>query len=60
MRGNSLSEPTIFIVDDDSANRDLLEALMGTVEAHRARVMGEMQAGSVADLTKKVLLAREN
>jgi len=55
-----LSEPTIFIVDDDSANRDLLEALMGTVEAHRARVMGEMQAGSVADLTKKVLLAREN
>jgi FixJ family two-component response regulator len=60
VRGNSLSEPAIFIVDDNSANRDLLEALMGTLEVHRARVMGKMQAGSVADLNKKVLLAREN
>lgn len=33
---------------------------MGTLEVHRARVMGEMQAGSVADLNKEVLLAREN
>ncbi|MEX2450155.1 MAG: response regulator [Rhodospirillales bacterium] len=35
-----------------------LDISLRTVEVHRARVMEKMQAGSVADLTKKVLNAR--
>lgn len=37
-----------------------LDISLRTVEVHRARVMEKMQAGSVADLTKKVLIARES
>ena len=37
-----------------------LSISLRTVEVHRARVMEKMQAGSVADLTKKTLLARGN
>ena len=35
-----------------------LDISLRTVEVHRARVMDKMQAGSVADLTRKVLIAR--
>ncbi len=35
-----------------------LDISLRTVEVHRARVMDKMQAGSVADLTKKVMITR--
>jgi two-component system response regulator FixJ len=48
------------MVTDGLANKEIA-ALLGvtakTVEAHRARVMDKMQAGSLAELVRMVLIA---